>query len=380
MPSIALNCTAAGPATVHNSDAVPQSLSALRRHIPVHCLRPHPGRALVIMLFSGMQMTVALLLAWFVRDRGMYWAYPISYILSSLAFTSLFVIAHDCGHYSFLKSRKAMSFVGHVCMTPLFYPFYAWKYSHDAHHKYTNQLRRSKPDVYFDNAWLPETIGEYDSERKTAPLLAILYRYSRIVLPLASIAHLLGYHYRPSIFRTYHRRNVYFSYLITGTGIASLSLFLYYITDNMYALLHYWLIPALLFHNWMALYTYLHHTAVDIPVHSPENWTPFKAQALGTVNCLWPRWISLLHFNIDVHIPHHVAPNIPCYRLREANAALQASPYGDLLRQFPLTLRYLYTQWKRCHLWNETNKRYTDFNSIRWNRRDRFEVANKKHS
>ncbi|MCB1314694.1 MAG: fatty acid desaturase [Leptospiraceae bacterium] len=220
-------------------------------------------------------MSLALLLAWFVLDRALYWLYPIAYILCSLAFTSLFVIANDCGHYSFLKSRRVMSFVGHACMTPLFYPFYAWKYSHDAHHKYTNQLRRSESDVYFDNAWLPETIGEYESERNTAPILATLYRYSRIVLPLASIAHLIGYHYHPAIFRTDHRRKVKFSY--------------------------------------------------------------------------------------------HVAPNIPCYRLREANAALQASPYGNMLRQFPLTLRYLYTQWKRCHLWNARNEQYIDFNSIRRN-------------
>ncbi|MCB1322818.1 MAG: hypothetical protein KDK34_21345, partial [Leptospiraceae bacterium] len=30
-----------------------------------------------------------------------------------------------------------------------------------------------------------------------------------------------------------------------------------------------------------------------------------------------------------VNFSYHVAPNIPCYRLREANAALQASPYGS---------------------------------------------------
>lgn len=137
---------------------------------------------------------------------------------------------------------------------------------------------------------------------------------------------------------------------------------IFFATNSWIGVLHFWILPALLFQIWMSTYTFLHHTAEDIPFYAPEEWTPFKGQALSTVNVRFPGWLSFLHFHIDVHIPHHVAPNLPAYRLQEANAALRASPYGAIMREMKFSWRYLFRQIRACRLWDEERRRYVGLN------------------
>ena len=122
---------------------------------------------------------------------------------------------------------------------------------------------------------------------------------------------------------------------------------------------------ALFLQIWMVSYTYLRHTAADAKFFTPAEWTPFRGRAIGTLNVLFPRWISFLHLNIDVHIPHHLSPKIPCYYLREGNAALRDSPYGPTMNERKFSLIYYYRQWRDCNLWDVKNHRFASFADAR---------------
>ena len=331
------------------------SLVALRAVMPSRCFRPHEGLALLSLLIGGSFFAATTVFATWVFVARIIWLYPISWGLSGMAFTSLFVLGHDCGHFNLLRSKPLMVALGHFLLLPAGYPFYAWKYSHDAHHSHVNRLEFG-PGIYFDNAWLPLTVEAYANIRRRNPFFALVYRWIRTCPPFGSLLHLFRCAVWAGSYRPNHRRGLYVSYLfllgvggVTATGLVTVG--------GFEALFHFWLVPAVLFQVWMGTYTFVHHTSEDIPCLEPANWLPATAQ-LGTVNCRLPEWISRLHFRIDIHVPHHVSTAIPSYRLIEANAALLRSAFGPQVRELPLTLGYVHRQSQRCQLWDREQGSY----------------------
>src|SRR5262249_37005807 len=157
--------------------------------------------------------------------------------------------------------------------------------SHDAHHRHTNRMARTR-DVDHDNAWLPLSIAQHARLRARHPAKAWLYRAARVVLPLGSTIHLVTNHFRPPWFKPAQRPQVRRSIVILaacGALIAGASLAA---TGSLFLVLHLWLLPALVFQCWMSLYTFLHHTAADKRVYEPAAWRPYAGQVEGTINCL----------------------------------------------------------------------------------------------
>lgn len=331
-------------------DAAGSRLRDVRAVIPAELKQPDRRRATGVLVLVACQVVVATALASIVWSNGWWVAAPLSWVVGSVAACALFVAGHDCAHGSFLRSRRSMELIGHLCMAPVLYPMRAWKYSHDAHHRETNRLGDGE-GVYFDNAWSPRGEREYARLQQEQKASAALYRVIRLLPPVGSFLHLIGYHWRPGLYRPHHRRRVVRSMaatLLVGLGLGGT---IWWATGSVLAIAHFWLLPALGFHAWMALYTFLHHTADDIAYLDSDDWTPIAAQLDGTVNCLAPRWLSFLHLNIDVHIPHHVTTSVPSYHLRAANEAIRASVFGERMTERRLTVSYLRRTVRSCQLW-----------------------------
>src|SRR5438094_1519170 len=99
-------------------------------------------------LRAAWQLTnsVALyILLWFL----MYCSLKISHlltlsltILSGAVAVRVFIIMHDCGHGSFLKSKLANDIVGFVAGIVVFTPYYHWRWEHSLHHASSGDLDR----------------------------------------------------------------------------------------------------------------------------------------------------------------------------------------------------------------------------------------------
>jgi len=348
------------------------SLTRVRAHVPRELALPNAARALfyattgVVLMAAYLAASGALFVATFANP-WLALAWPVAWFIGGFVFTSWFVLGHDCGHMSFLRSKKLMVVLGHVFFLPGLYPFWAWKYSHDAHHQHTNDMSGAE-GIYYDNAWIPLTELLYKKLAKTSSRLAWVYRVSRRYPPIGSWFHLMLYHFKPELFREgQHRTNVKRSIAVVVAalvvGTALLALWTQSVVWTVVALVHFWLIPSFLMQIWMSTYTYLHHTATDTKFYDAKEWTPFKGQMENTINVLFPRAISFMHFNIDVHIPHHVMMTIPSYHLRQANAALKASEYGPAMRELPFTLGYYAKQVRECQLWDRKTKTYSSMAS-----------------
>src|SRR5439155_15165765 len=136
--------------------------------------------------------SVALyVLLWFL----MYWSLKISHlltlsltILSGAVVVRVFIIMHDCGHGSFLKSKLANDIVGFVAGIVVFTPYYHWRWEHSLHHASSGDLdRRGTGDVW------TMTVQEYlDSSR----WMRCVYRLARNPFVLLVIAPVFVFVFR----------------------------------------------------------------------------------------------------------------------------------------------------------------------------------------
>jgi len=310
------------------------------------------------LLFYGFSIFVSLK----VLENRLYVLIPLIWFLIGTAQMSLFVIGHDCAHRSFFRSKLLNNVVGHLCMVPAFYPFYGWLYSHNAHHQHTNQLNINTDNIYYDNAWTPLTLNAFKELRQQGNYKKIfLYKLARYFPPFGSMLHNLFNHFYIKKFKKTQRLNVMISYVVLYSSFFIMNLVLFFIFHQASFNFHIFFAPILFFHFWMALYTFQHHTAQNIKLFTKDNWNFFEGQLLGTYNSISPAIISIVHFNIDVHIPHHLSSAIPSYKLAQANESIKKSKYIKWMKESKLSFRYYLRQIQNCHLWDENKECYIKF-------------------
>lgn len=340
------------------------TLSEVKKVVREKCFQPNSKKA-SLFLFSGiLQFSLAGVFSYFAWSLGYWVLFPVAWFLMGFVFTSLFVLGHDCAHESFTGNKKLNSLLGHILFIPTFYPYYAWKYSHAAHHQHTNELYASADTVYYDNAWIPMTVNQYKTLKRKFPFRAFAYKATRLFIPLGSLIHNVVYHYSPSKFKADHKSNVIFSYFILA-GLGSIVAgSICYATGSIFAIFHFWFIPALFFQFWMSLYTFLHHTSEDMSFYPKEEWNQYRGQIKSTTNYKMPRFISALHFHIDCHIPHHLNIKIPSYMLLAAQIDLNQSKYSEDIQEETFTWKHYFKTTNTCNLWDEVNGKYVRFSKV----------------
>lgn len=87
-------------------------------------------------------------------------------------------------------------------------------------------------------------------------------------------------------------------------------------------LCRYW--PSYLWVNfWLVLYTWLQHTAPDLPHFGEDEWTWVRG-ALCTIDRPYGPFDWMHHHIGSTHVAHHLFSYLPCYHAVEATAALKA--------------------------------------------------------
>src|SRR5689334_21442869 len=108
---------------------------------PERTLSPNPAPGQGVWQIANCFGPLILVLA------TMYAGLSVSYwVVLALAFPAaglvvrIFAIQHDCGHNSFLISRKGNQAIGRVCSLVTFTPFASWLGQHAGHHGSWNNL------------------------------------------------------------------------------------------------------------------------------------------------------------------------------------------------------------------------------------------------
>lgn len=333
------------------------SLWTFRKAIPETCFAISPRQSwgtlarilLTLSLFIFLETKLdgpILLLIWFFHGQAM---------------VGLFVLAHECGHGSFSKSRRMNSFIGHLAFSPLGNGLVTWKLTHDHHHAHT-QLRGQEVDW---SSWLKtrkefsETTWRKDFMTRLGYLLPMgilswvgwnairrgMYKNKIMNRPLT-----------PKEARAVTLSNL-FMFLIMGL----IYLLLWKFT-GIWGVLKYHAIPATIAMVTGYLLLIIQHANPESLWYEDKSWTPVRGQLATTFDIRFPGIFEWLWLNINIHIPHHIAPRIPWYHLPEAQKNL-IKTYPEFYQQRKFEWRELSWMIRTPYLEYIEEKNYYRFNA-----------------
>jgi len=312
----------------------------------------------IIQLANSFSFYVALLaLQFYLYDKSFFWSALVA-ILNGFILSRIFIIQHDCGHSSFLKSKKANTIIGTICSICTLIPYKYWAKNHGFHHAHNGQLEVS--DIGDVDCMTVEEYANADWKTK------VYYRIYRNPFYLFTIG---GFIYVVIYNRFAFANLSYFKKVKNNVNISN-ALFL--IT---YAVAAYLLGPKrflvvqftnLFFFGIYALwFFYIQHQYEFIYKSSKENWNYVVAAIKGTTYYKLPKLFHWLSGNIGYHHIHHLSSSIPNYNLRKCHIE------NPILVKHTNTITFLQSL-KTIHsnLWDEEQGKMISFKEYK--RRKRF--------
>jgi len=281
------------------------------------------------------------------------WFLPFAWFFTGTAATGFFVIGHDCGHRSLVRSTFWNNVIGTIAFLPLLYPFHPWRIKHNIHHQNTNKLE-------VDTAWQPIT-EDYYTNCSTIEKWA--HRITRgPVWFIGSVGHWAWEHFTTESFKADQLEKVKSS--IKAVNYYSLLFFpvMFYFV-GVWGIVKYWFVPFLGFHFWMSTFTLVHHTAPHIPFLPESKWRAPVASLQHTIHCKYPAWIDFLCHDISVHIPHHVSSAIPHYRLRLAYDSLKKN-WGPYVHECEFGFELMWQIIANCQIHDDETRLYKSFSDL----------------
>ncbi|MBW0532478.1 hypothetical protein O181_072193 [Austropuccinia psidii MF-1] len=269
---------------------------------------------------------------------------------SSLVWTGIWVIAHECGHQAFSTSKILNSTIGWILHSLLLVPHFSWKISHAHHHAANGHMTRDQvfiPKTRSQRGLPPLPINASKAERdgtlpasfyqkidnslEDAPIknLFSLFLQQLFGWPAYFLTNASGQpdypswtnHFNPNaiIFHPRHRSQVLISGL--GVALAMTGLIFFAYKTSFGTLFRFYIVPYLWVNNWLALVTYLQHTDPQLP-HYREGAFNFQRGVLCTID----RQIHgfMFHGIAETHMVHHLCSKIPHYHAWEATESLKA--------------------------------------------------------
>ncbi len=246
---------------------------------------------------------------------AMYFAYDHSLLLTlglgvinAFFLVRIFIIQHDCGHYSFLKSRKRNDFVGWVCSFFSTIPYTYWSRVHSYHHGHTGQLEhRDIGDIDF------LTVDEYRAKSTWGRLKYRIFRNPFVIFGIVPVIYFGVMLRLPKItFPGWNKVHV-------KQHLNNLALL------GVYVLLGYalgWVEFAVIqgsivfFFGVIAFwFFYVQHQHEETYMRWSEKWDYLLAAIRGATFYDLPRVAHFLTGNIGFHHIHHLSSRIPNYNL-----------------------------------------------------------------
>jgi omega-6 fatty acid desaturase (delta-12 desaturase) len=320
------------------------NLNTVRKAISEACYRRSWVRT-----FGSYVWDLALYLAAMVGVFASHalWAKLLFGILAGCAVAFMFVWAHDAAHGALFKSEHVAELFGTIFMLPSLNVYRLWCHGHNrVHHGFTSFTP-------IDWIWRPMTPQEYAASSRGR---RFIYRLERS--PYACALHYLLRVWWPGMVRfrpdpkSRDRAMVTLDKWMTLAFAIALSVVAYWFAGGIFGVLAAVVLPFIVFNYFIALFVYLHHTHPDVPYfdHRPE-WSNTIGQVYCSIVVRCSRPSEALIHNIMIHVPHHVEPRIPFYRLKRAYADLQRE-YGEFIHEYRFRWSTVRMIFSRCKLYD----------------------------
>lgn len=313
--------------------------------------RPDTKRAVWQLLNS----IVPFLALWVLMWKSLDWSYAITLALAvpTVGFMiRIFIIQHDCGHGSFLGSRRVNDAIGFVLGVIMLTPYGYWRKTHAIHHATSGDLDRRK---FGDVTTL--TVREYLALPWWRRLGYRFYRHPLVLLGIGPAYQFFLKHRLPFDLPFSWKRE-WASVLWTNLALVGVGFFMHW-TIGFKAFLMVQLplnFIAGIAGVWLF---YVQHQFEDTYWEAGKDWTFEEAAIHGSSYYDLPPFLHWFTGNIGVHHVHHLSSRIPNYNLQRC---MRENPeLHDVNR---LTIRRS-LGCLRLKLWDEDARKLVGFRRLR---------------
>ena len=292
-------------------------------------------------------------LLWFLAYESLsvsYWLALVPIILAAGFLTRIFIIFHDCTHFSFFKSRKVNRAVGTAMGIMTLFPFDQWGHDHAVHHATSGNLdKRGTGDIW------TMTVDEYRAATLKTRLAYRFYRNPFVMFILGPIyVFLLKNRFNRKNARKKERNNTYFVNLVLVVLVTLFCVTLGWLPFLLVQGSIFMISGA--FGIWLF---YVQHTFEDSYFEEDKEWEYVLAAVEGSSFYKLPKAIQFLTGNIGYHHVHHLSPRVPNYKLEEAHnntKPLQNVPTISLMTSLSSI---------KFKLWDEERKNFVTFKAAK---------------
>ena len=259
----------------------------------------------------------------------------------------LFILAHDCGHGSFFRSKQANDIVGSLLGVFTLTPYSRWRKQHAIHHATSGNLdRRGIGDVHM------LTVREYEQRTPRQQWAYRVYRHPLVLFgigPLLYFVVLQRLTFEPRTWKK-ERRSVHLTNLAMAASVVGMCWWLGWAS---FLLVH---APTVVFASSAGVWLFYvqHHYEAAYWRHQ-EQWDYVAAGLAGSSYYVLPRWLAWFTADIGLHHIHHVDSHIPNYRL-----AACFHDHPQLQQALRLTIRES-LRCARLKLWDEESGKMVGF-------------------
>ncbi|MGE0226588.1 MAG: fatty acid desaturase [Acetobacteraceae bacterium] len=290
------------------------------------------------------------------------WLQGLASVFAGIKVVNLVTLGHEASHQSLTASRRLNHWLAIAAFTPGLFNYRLWLYDHhNLHHHNTNECH---PDSY-----TPLTLAQYRALGRWGRFKQRLYRSrSLLVFGLYYIAERWWHaKFFPRARMPVHVQRQawpHFWYLLAYLAsflALLLAAPLYSPTSSLMAVGLGFCVPFYVFQSLFAFSVYVQHTHPRVPwfVAKPDRQREGR-QELISVHLQFPYWFSLLAHHAYDHAAHHVHPAIPSYRIRAAQARLNAL-LGPAAISDRFSLAWLFDVQRRCKLYDFERHQWLDF-------------------
>ena len=276
-------------------------------------VKPFETHEMKTSIFQLINTLVPFLLLWFLAYKSLaispYLTLGIAIVASGFVIR-IFIIFHDCTHYSFFRNNKLNRLVGTILGIITHFPFSKWQREHAIHHATSSNLdKRGTGDV-----WVM-TVDEYIEATPFKRLIYRIYRNPVVMFVLGPFyLYLVANRMNRKDARLKERLNTYltnFSILLIYTSL------IYFLGIQAFLLIQ---LPILFIAGSLGIWLfYVQHQFEDSYFEEESKWSFVKAAVDGSSYYKLPAILQWITGNIGYHHVHHLSPNVPNYRLEEAH-------------------------------------------------------------
>lgn len=228
------------------------------------------------------------------------------------------------------------------------------------HHGYTN-LRD------FDFVWQPHSLADYQRMPAWRKVLERVYRSGWAPWLYYALEIWWRRMYFPSKQILPARRRIFTAdcMLVTGVAIAWLAALVYAAStigqSTVWLLGVAFVLPLFVWNALIGFVVYVHHTHTGVAWYdNKQDWSAASPFVSTTVHLTFASGTGTALHHIMEHTAHHVDMGVPLYRLKKAQALLEAKLPGRIIIQ-PFSWAWYFETARRCKLYDFEQRCWIDF-------------------